>query len=70
MGKGKKRKQEAVDRRERGRIRSREVGLYMAWEAGMTEAVLPVAEEVPQREGVEGAEQGIEVDDVGDVEGV
>lgn len=70
MGKGKKRKQEAVDRRERGRIRSREVGLDLAWEAGMTEAVLPVTRVVPRSEGVEGVEQGIEVDDVGDVEGV
>ena len=69
-GKGKKRKQEAIDRREKGRIRSREDGLDVAWEAGMMEAVLPVAEEVPQREEVEGVGEGIKVDDVGDVEGV
>ena len=49
---------EAINRREKGRIRAREDVLDVAWEAGMTEAVLPVTEEVPQREEVEGVGGG------------
>ena len=61
-------RRQLTDGRKVGLARAREDGLDVAWEAGMTEAVLPVAEEVPQREEVEGVGEDSKVNDVRGVE--